>query len=219
MDEKQIISNAEKFVKERFSKEGSDHDWWHIQRVWNLAKHIAKKENVDLFPVELAALFHDMADWKICDEEEKTGLKNIENWLIDQGVDTDTAKIIVEAIEDVSFSRSLNVKDKVRSKIGEVVQDADRLDAIGALAIARCFTYGGRVDREIYNPDIKPRLNMTTEEYRKIENSTSINHFYEKLLLLKDKINTKTAKEIAVKRHEFMEEYLKEFFEEWEGKR
>jgi len=215
MDTKRIISETEKFVKRKLLGEGSGHDWWHILRVWNLAKQIAKSENVNIFVVELAALLHDIADWKFHNGDESAGTKLAEEWLTSQGVDKRTIKTVKEIIEDVSFMGA-GVKKKNRSKEGKVVQDADRLDAMGAIGVARCFAYGGNKNREIYNPDIKPVLHQTSEKYKK-SSSPSINHFYEKLLLLKDLMNTKTAKKMAIKRHEFMEQYLKEFFSEWKG--
>lgn len=219
MDKKQIILNTEKFVKEKLLGEGSGHDWWHIFRVWNLAKRIAKNEDVDLFVVELAALLHDMADWKICSEGEEIGLKNVGKWLINQGLDINTIEIIKNAIEDVSYSRRLDVKEKIKSKVGEIIQDADRLDAMGAIGIARGFVFAGHKNLPIYDPDIKPVLDMKENQYKDLNRKsyTQINHFYEKLLLLKDLMNTETARKIAKKKHIFMEEYLKEFFEEWDG--
>ena len=215
MDKSQIINKTAKFVKNKLQGEGSGHDWWHIYRVWQTAKNIAKKEKVNLFIVELAALLHDIADWKFYDGDETLGPKIAGEWLISQGLDRETIKIIKEVIEDVSF-KGAGVKKKVRSKEGEVVQDADRLDAIGAMGIARCFAYGGYKGREIYNPNVKPTMHKSAEEYKK-SISSSINHFYEKLLLLKNLMNTKTAKKMAERRHKFMKDYLDEFFAEWKG--
>jgi len=217
MNKKQIVTSTEEFVKEKLLGEGSGHDWWHIKRVWDLARNIAKDESVDLFIVELGALLHDIADWKFTDGDESVGPRIAGEWLISQGVDDDIVKIVKEAIEDVSF-KGAGVTKKNRSKEGEVIQDADRLDAIGAMGIARCIAYGGHKGREIYNPEIKPVMHQTSEEYKK-NSGPSMNHFYEKLLLLKNLMNTKTAKKIAENRHEFMEKYLEEFFAEWEGKK
>lgn len=217
MNKKQIIANTEEFVKGKLLGEGSGHDWWHIKRVWDLAKNIAKEENADMFVVELGALLHDIADWKFCDGDEPVGPRIAGEWLISQDVDDEIVKIVKEAIEDVSF-KGAGVVKKNRSKEGEVIQDADRLDAIGAMGIARCFAYGGHKGREIYNPEIKPVMHQTSEEYKK-NSGPSVNHFYEKLLLLKNLMNTKTAKKIAESRHKFMEKYLEEFFAEWEGKK
>lgn len=217
MNKKQIITNTEEFVKGKLLGEGSGHDWWHIKRVWDLAKNIAKDENVDIFVVELGALLHDIADWKFTGGDESVGQRIAGEWLVSQGVEDDVIRIVKEAIEDVSF-KGAGVMKKNRSREGEVIQDADRLDAVGAIGIARCFAYGGHKGREMYNPEIKSVMHQTSEEYKK-NSSPSINHFYEKLFLLKDLMNTKTAKKIAEGRHEFMEDYLKEFFAEWEGKK
>lgn len=217
MNKKQIITNTEEFVKGKLLGEGSGHDWWHIKRVWDLAKNIAKDENVDIFVVELGALLHDIADWKFTGGDESVGPRIAGEWLVSQGVEDDVIRIVKEAIEDVSF-KGAGVMKKNRSREGEVIQDADRLDAVGAIGIARCFAYGGHKGREMYNPEIKSVMHQTSEEYKK-NSSPSINHFYEKLFLLKDLMNTKTAKKIAEGRHEFMEDYLKEFFAEWEGKK
>ena len=217
MNKKQIITNTEVFVKKKLLGEGSGHDWWHIKRVWDLAKSIAKDEKVDLFTVELGALLHDIADWKFTDGDESVGPNLAEEWLISQGVEKNTVRTVKEAIEDISF-KGAGVTRKNRSKEGEVIQDADRLDAIGAMGIARCFAYGGHKGREIYNPEIKYVMHQTSEEYKN-NSGPSVNHFYEKLFLLKDLMNTKTAKKIAVGRHKFMKEYLDEFFAEWEGKK
>ena len=217
MNKKKIINNTEIFVKKKLLGEGSGHDWWHIKRVWDLAKSIAKDEKVDLFTVELGALLHDIADWKFTDGDESVGPNLAEEWLISQGVEKNTVRTVKEAIEDISF-KGAGVTRKNRSKEGEVIQDADRLDAIGAMGIARCFAYGGHKNREIYNPEIKYVMHQTSEEYKN-NSGPSVNHFYEKLFLLKDLMNTKTAKKIAVGRHKFMKEYLDEFFAEWEGKK
>jgi len=217
MNKKKIINNTEIFVKKKLLGEGSGHDWWHIKRVWDLAKSIAKDEKVDLFTVELGALLHDIADWKFTDGDESVGPNLAEEWLISQGVEKNTVRTVKEAIEDISF-KGAGVTRKNRSKEGEVIQDADRLDAIGAMGIARCFAYGGHKGREIYNPEIKYVMHQTSEEYKN-NSGPSVNHFYEKLFLLKDLMNTKTAKKIAVGRHKFMKEYLDEFFAEWEGKK
>lgn len=217
MNKKQIIANTEDFVKSKLLGEGSGHDWWHIKRVWDLAKNIAKNENVDVFVVELGALLHDIADWKFTNGDETVGPRVAQEWLVRQGVDDDIVKIVKEAIEDVSF-KGAGVTKNNRSREGEVIQDADRLDAIGAIGIARCFAYGGHKNREMYNPQINPVMHQTSEEYKK-NASPSVNHFYEKLFLLKNLMNTETAKEIAKGRHKFMEEYLKEFFDEWKGRK
>lgn len=211
-DKQQIINKTSEYVKNRLLGESSGHDWWHVYRVWKLAKHIGEKENADLFIVELAAILHDIADWKFTDGDEEVGPKLAREWLESLGVDQNEINHITEIIKDLSF-KGANVETSMKTLEGKVVQDADRLDAMGAIGIARCFAYGGHKGREIYNPEIKPQLHDTPEAY-KTNTSPSINHFYEKLLLLKDLINTESAKAIAQERHYFMERYLKEFFKE-----
>lgn len=215
MSKSKVIDETVKFVRNKLKGEGSGHDWWHIYRVWQTAKVIAKKEKADIFIVELAALLHDIADWKFHDGDESIGPRIAGEWLVSQGVDGKTTRTIQEAIEDISF-KGAGVKKKVRSKEGEVVQDADRLDAIGAIGIGRTFAYGGFKQREMYDPDTKVQMAETFEQYR-AAGQTTINHFYEKLLLLKDLMNTETAKKMAIKRHKFMEKFLDEFFREWKG--
>ena len=214
MNKKEIIKKTESFVKKHLKGDVTGHDWWHIDRVRKMALRIAKKEkNVDLFVVQLAALLHDIADWKFHGGNETIGIKLAEEWLKRLKVEKNVIERVCEIIREISF-KGAEVKSKMKTKEGMIVQDADRLDAIGAIGIARCFATGAKLNREIYNPEIKPRLHKTFEEYKKAK-STSINHFYEKLLLLKDLMNTKTAKKIAEKRHKFMEEFLDRFFKEW----
>ena len=217
MNKKEIIKKTESFVKKHLKGDVTGHDWWHIDRVRKMALRIAKKEkNVDLFVVQLAALLHDIADWKFHGGDETIGIKLAEEWLKRLKVEEEIISRVCEIIREISF-KGAEVKSKMKTKEGMIVQDADRLDAIGAVGIARCFATGAKLNREIYNPEIKPRLHKTFEEYKKAK-STSINHFYEKLLLLKDLMNTKTAKKIAEKRHKFMEQFLDRFFKEWNCK-
>lgn len=209
------VEKAKEYVKELFRNEFSGHDYFHTLRVYNTAVALSEKENADLFIVSLAALLHDADDVKLSPEtaEKKD---NAVNFMKSQGVDEDIISRVVKAIDEISFSGTGTV---VPSTIeGKCVQDADRLDAIGAIGIARAFSYGGNHNREMHNPDILPKLNMTKEEYRK-SNSTSVNHFYEKLLKLKDLMNTDEGKRIAEKRDRYMREFLDEFLSEWEGKR
>lgn len=214
MNKKEIIKKTESFVKKHLKGDVTGHDWWHIDRVRKMALRIAKKEkDVDLFVVQLAALLHDIADWKFHGGDETIGIKLAEEWLKRLKVEKNVIERVCEIIREISF-KGAEVKSKMKTKEGMIVQDADRLDAIGAIGIARCFATGAKLNREIYNPEIKPRLHKTFEEYKKAK-STSINHFYEKLLLLKDLMNTKTAKKIAEKRHKFMEQFLDRFFKEW----
>lgn len=217
MTKKEVVDKTKKFVKDKLYGEGSGHDWWHTYRVWQMARTIGKEEKVDLFTTELAALLHDIADWKFQDNaNDSIGAMVAKEWLekldVDPKIIADVSKIILEV-----FFKGAKVKDKVSLKEGLVVQDADRLDAIGAIGIARCFAYGGSKGRQIYDPNIKSKLHKSFDEYKK-SGSPSINHFYEKLFLLKDRMNTKTGKRIADKRHKFMEQFLDKFFNEWQGK-
>lgn len=211
-----LVQKTAEMLKEKFSGEGSGHDWWHIYRVWQNAKQIAKSEDVNLEIVELGALLHDIADYKFHDGDEAIGGQAAAEWLQSLNADSATIEAVVHIVDNVSFKGGGD--NKMESLEGMVVQDADRLDAIGAVGIARCFAYGGHKGNEIYNPEIKPNLNMSKEQYKKSV-SPQINHFYEKLLLLKDLMNTKTGRQMAEHRHKYMEDYLEEFFAEWEGKR
>ena len=219
MDQEIIIQNTIDFVKETLKNAEGGHDWFHIERVYKNALLISKKENVDLFIVRLGALLHDIADAKFYDGDETMGPKIATEFLSTQKVDAKVLAHIVNIIHHISYKNSLSSTiEKFTSKELEVVQDADRLDAIGAIGIARCFNYGGFKNRTLYNPEILPNLKMTKEEYKKSEAPT-INHFYEKLLLLKDQMNTHTGKEIALERHRYMEQFLRQFYEEWDGKK
>ena len=210
-----IIKNTIAFVKEELKNAEGGHDWFHIERVWKNAKLIAKTEDVIPEIIELAALLHDIADSKFNGGDEKIGPKKALNFLIDQDAEYRTIDHVISIIENVSFKGG-SAERTFNSPELDVVQDADRLDAIGAIGIARTFNYGGFKNRAIYNPDIKPNLEMSKEEYKN-SSAPTINHFYEKLLLLKDRMNTKTGKQLAEKRHQFMVNYLEEFNHEWEG--
>lgn len=214
-ENKLLISQTEKFVKDTLAGAEAGHDWWHIQRVSNNAKLISKTENPDLLVVELAVLLHDIADSKFNNGDEEIGPQKAGEFLRSIHVDEHIVEHVQQIIRNMSYRSGLGTLN-FHSKELEIVQDADRLDAIGAIGIARAFTYGGFKNREIYNPEIPPALNMSKEEYK---NSTapSINHFYEKLLLLKDKMNTSAGKRIAEERHLFMETYLSQFENEWNG--
>ncbi len=216
MDKKTIIQKTADYAKKTLEGEGSGHDWWHVYRVWKMAKHIGKTENADMFVVEVASLLHDIADWKFHGGDEEIGAKTARTWLESLNVEEKYISHIYQIVKDVSF-KGANVKSQIKTKEGMVVQDADKLDAIGAIGIARTFAYGGKMDQEIHNPNLKPVLHNTFEEYKNSKGPT-INHFYEKLLLLKDRMNTKTAKQIALGRHKVMEEFLKKFYAEWDGK-
>lgn len=211
-----IIEKTVIFVKETLAETEGGHDWWHIYRVRKLAKQIAKHEDVNILIVELGALLHDIADSKFHCGNEKIGPKIARKFLTKLKVDDVIIQHVENIIINISFKGSNNYQ-AFNSLELNVVQDADRLDAIGAIGIARTFNYGGFKNHKIYDPNIKPNLNMNKEKYK---NSTapSINHFYEKLLLLKDKMNTDTGKSLAEYRHNFMENFLIEFYNEWDGK-
>lgn len=217
MNKAQIIANTEAFVKETLKNAEGGHDWFHILRVWNNAKLIAKTENVNTFIVELGALLHDIADSKFHNGDETVGPKIARKFLKNEGVSEEIIIHIENIIKFISFKQSLTSEEKFTTPELNVIQDADRLDAIGAIGIARCFNYGGFKNRPLYNPEITPNLNMSKEEYKKSEAPT-INHFYEKLLLLKDRMNTSTGKQIAEERHVYMETFLQQFYDEWNGK-
>ena len=213
-----VIDTTILFVKEQLQQAEGGHDWFHTQRVFNNAKLIAKIEgNCNLEIVKLGALLHDIADSKFHNGDETVGPKIARDFLVSQNVATDTINAVVAIIENISFKGG-NFEKTFTSKELEIVQDADRLDALGAIGIARTFNYGGFKNRALYNPEIQPNLNMSKEDYKKSDAPT-INHFYEKLLLLKDKMNTETGKKIATERHRFMEQFLAQFYAEWEGEK
>lgn len=211
-----ILEKTTAFVEETLQGAEGGHDWWHIYRVWQTAKTIGAEEKADLLVVELAALLHDIADSKFHGGDEEIGPRIAAEFLKSISVDAATIEHVRQIILNISFKSSLG-KVNFRSKELEVVQDADRLDAIGAMGIARAFSYGGYKQREFYNPEVPANLTMSKEEYKNSKAPT-INHFYEKLLLLKDKMNTAAGKKLAVERHQFMELFLKQFYGEWEGK-
>ncbi len=211
-----IIQKTAHFVEVTLENAEGGHDWWHIQRVWNLANRIAEKEDADKFVVALGALLHDIADAKFHNGDETIGPKKAKEFLYSIEVDTSTVEHVAQIIEHISFKGG-NHALSFFSKELAIIQDADRLDALGAIGIARTFNYGGYKNRIIYDPNIKPNLNMTKEEYKN-SSAPTINHFYEKLLLLKDRMNTPTGKVMAIHRHRFLEAFLEEFYNEWEGK-
>lgn len=217
MTDSKLIELTQSFVKEQLTDAEGGHDWFHILRVYNNSVLISKSENVDVLVVALGALLHDIADSKFHDGDETVGPKMAREFLFMHDVDSIIIEHVVKIIENISFKGG-NEPQIFRSRELDVVQDADRLDAIGAIGIARCFNYGGFKNRVLFDPSIKPNMNMTQEEY-KSSNTPTINHFYEKLLLLKDRMNTKTGRQIATERHKFMVFYLDQFYEEWDGKR
>lgn len=215
MNQEGIIQKTIDFVKEVLSDAEGGHDWWHIFRVWKLSKRIAQVENVDMFTVELGALLHDIADSKFHNGDEEIGPFKARDFLISINVQESVITHVENIIKNISFKGGKQIQ-KFKSRELDVIQDADRLDAIGAIGISRTFNYGGFKNREIYNPEIKPNLNMTKEEYKN-SNAPTLNHFYEKLFLLKDKMNTEMGKSLAEHRHKFMEHFLDEFYKEWNG--
>ncbi len=215
MDKIGIINQTELFVKKVLENAESGHDWFHIGRVRKNAKQIALQENADDFILELGALLHDIADAKFHDGDESVGPKKAQNFLLELKVPEEVIEHVVKIIENISFKNSLAENgsnfDSIELKI---LQDADRLDAIGAIGIARAFNYGGFKNRQMYNPDILPILDMTKEQYKK-STAPTLNHFYEKLLLLKDQMNTTLGKKMADERHQFMLTFLDQFYSEW----
>lgn len=216
MNNSNLIENTRRFVRETLKDGESGHDWQHAERVWKTAKELAKGMKVDTLVVELAALLHDIADPKFHDNDETIGPRIAMLFLDQQDVNDDVIEHVLQIIDNVSFKGG-NVKRSFSSIELDLVQDADRLDAIGAVGIARTFNYGGFKNRPIYDPNIEPNLEQTKEQYR-ASTAPTINHFYEKLLLLKDLMNTDAARKVAEQRHRFMENFLQQFFREWDGK-
>ncbi|NQX76220.1 HD domain-containing protein [Gilvibacter sp.] len=212
-----LIDNTIAFVKEELAQAEGGHDWFHIERVYKTAMRLAKEEQAEVQTVALAALLHDIADAKFHGGDESLGPKKAAEFLGTQKVDPAQIDSVVKIIEHMSFKNSFE-KNSYDSLELRVVRDADRLDAIGAIGIARAFNYGGFKNRALYDPQIEPQLNMTKEQYKK-STAPTINHFYEKLLLLQDMMHTKTGRQMAAGRHKFMEAYLSQFYGEWEGER
>lgn len=215
MTKDKVIDSAAAHVRKLFSDEGSGHDWWHIYRVWRMAVRLAEAEGADLFVVQLAALLHDIADWKFHDGNLTAGPKAAKAWMESQQVDTATVTHVCDIIGQLSY-KGASVSTDMPTLEGRVVQDADRLDAIGAIGIARAFAYGGHAGRLLHDPDHLPEQHDTPKAYRNSKGPT-INHFHEKLLLLKDRMQTNSGRQIAHQRHVYTEGYLREFHSEWEG--
>ena len=213
--EQEIIENAIAFAKATLANAEGGHDWFHIERVYKNALLLAQEEQVNTFIVVLGALLHDIADSKFHNGDESVGPQLATEFLMKQNVDSATTTHVVQIIKNISFKGG-NKKQTFSSPELDVVQDADRLDALGAIGIARTFNYGGFRNRKLHDPSIPPQLDMTPEQY-KASTAPTINHFYEKLLLLKDRMNTDTGRKIAKKRHQYMEAFLKQFYAEWEG--
>lgn len=215
MDKQIILRKTIDFVKTTLSGAEGGHDWWHIHRVWKTARHLAQNENVDLFTVELGALLHDIADSKFHNGNEDIGPGKAREFMLSVGVGNEIIDHVVNIIENISFKGG-HQRQEFKSPELDVVQDADRLDALGAVGIARAFNYGGFKGRAIYDPEIKYNLHLTKEEYKNSKAPT-LNHFYEKLLLLKDRMNTNAGRKMAEERHAFMLLFLDQFYREWNG--
>jgi uncharacterized protein len=215
MSSPDLIDRTANHVTAALSGDGTGHDWWHVYRVWKMAQRIGQAEKADLLVVELAALLHDIADWKLHDGDSTVGPRMAREWLNSLGVDGSVIENVCPIIANISF-KGAKVEQPPLSLEGKVVQDADRLDAMGAIGIARAFAYWAAKGRAIYDPTVKPTEHRTAEAY--LKGGTTINHFYEKLLLLRDRMNTATGRAMAEVRHRFMEDYLRRFFEEWEGR-
>ena len=215
MTQNDIIQKTSAYIKQEFSDDSSGHDWWHIYRVWKNAIAICEQERADRFTVELAALLHDLDDWKFNENEDETPSR-AKAWMESCDVNSEMIEKVCEIIMHISY-KGARVENKMKSLEGLIVQDADRLDAIGAIGIGRAFAYGGYKNRPMYDPERSNNMHASFEEYKNSKSAT-INHFYEKLLLLKDMMNTTTAKRIAEQRHEVMLSFLSQFMNEWEGK-
>jgi uncharacterized protein len=218
MDQAAVIRETAAFIHEGFKEAANGHDWWHVYRVWKMATRLAEEESgADLFVVELGALLHDIADWKFHDADLEAGPRRASEWLSGLGVDPDVRDKVVEIVRHVSFRGGTN-KHEIQTLEGKIVQDADRLDAVGAIGIARAFAYGGSINEPMYDPARKPQNFKTFEEFKN-STTTTVNHFYEKLLKLKDRLNTNAARRVAQHRHTYVEQFLEEFYAEWEGER
>ena len=217
MTDQEIIVKLTKQLQLEFANESTGHDWFHIERVWKNAKSIAKSEGGDLFVIELGALLHDIADHKFVENSEEVATRRIDEILKGLNVEEDVIEAVQHIVKNCSFKGGIGA-NKMKSIEGLIVQDADRLDAIGAIGIARTFAYGGKTGNLIYHPEIKPSDFKTEEEYR-TKRTHTINHFYEKLLNLKDGMNTESGKVMANQRHQYMENFLEQFYGEWNGER
>lgn len=215
MNQEELLAEARAHVRERLEGDSSGHDWWHIDRVVRLARRLAEEEGADVFLCELAALTHDLADWKI-NPDEAQALADLRAWLTEHGADAAMVAAVLEIITSMSFKGGGGAP--MRTLEGQIVQDADRLDAIGAVGIARAFAYGGAKGRLLHDPEEAPRETMTAAEYKSHQAAT-ITHFYEKLLKLKERMNTATARRLAAHRHAVLEQFLEEFQAEWDGER
>lgn len=212
-----LIRRTVDYIQERLQSDATGHDWWHVYRVWQLAKRLAASEGGDLVIIELGALLHDIADWKFHAGDDSAGPRAAREWLTQQQADHRLIDAVCHIVQHVSF-KGAGVASEMESLEGKIVQDADRLDALGAVGIGRAFAYGGSRGRSMHDPLIKPTQHASFAAYQASQ-STTLNHFYEKLLLLQDRLNTTTARQLAAERHRFMEAFVQRFLAEWEGQR
>ena len=208
-----LIERVAAQIRRRFVGESSGHDWYHIQRVWKLTQQIAAREGANLEIAELGALVHDIADWKFCAGDETVGPREARRLLSDEGVPGDVIEAVADIVATISF-KGAGVTTAMKTLEGQCVQDADRLDAMGAIGIARCFAYGGHAGRAMYDPDVHPTMHATAEAYKSAK-GPSLNHFHEKLFLLKDRMNTASGRAMAEERHRYMMEFVDRFLHEW----
>lgn len=208
-----LIARVAAQIRRRFVGESSGHDWYHIQRVWKLTQQIAAREGANLEIAELGALVHDIADWKFCAGDETVGPREARRLLSDEGVPGNVIEAVANIVATISF-KGAGVTTAMKTLEGQCVQDADRLDAMGAIGIARCFAYGGHAGRAMYDPDVHPTMHATAEAYKSAK-GTSLNHFHEKLFLLKDRMNTASGRAMAEERHRYMMEFVDRFLHEW----
>ena len=208
-----LIERVAAQIRRRFVGESSGHDWYHIQRVWKLTQQVAAQEGAKREIAELGALVHDIADWKFCAGDETVGPREARRLLSDEGVPGDVIEAVTDIVATISF-KGAGVTTAMKTLEGQCVQDADRLDAMGAIGIARCFAYGGHAGRAMYDPDVHPTMHATAEAYKSAK-GTSLNHFHEKLFLLKDRMNTASGRAMAEERHRYMMEFVDRFLHEW----
>ncbi len=211
--QQKIVDQTAAHVRSQMEGDSSGHDWWHVWRVWQNSLFISRTENADRFVTELAALLHDIADWKFHDGDDSAGPKAARAWLSEQSIGESVIDHVCDIVATVSF-KGAGVETPMATLEGKIVQDADRLEAIGAIGIARCFAFGGAKGRLMHDPDDPPELHASFDDYKK-KSGPSINHFYEKLLLLKDRMNTETGLKLAAQRHQVLEEFLEQFHAEW----
>jgi len=216
-DRSDLVAKTATEMQKRFRGEGSGHDWWHVYRVWQMSRRLQTTEGGDLLVIELAALLHDIADWKFAGGDDLAGGRESRKWLESLNVSETIIAHVVDIIDHISYKGS-GVATPMSTIEGKIVQDADRLDAIGAIGIARTFAYGGSKSRTLHDPDADYSLHQTAEAYKSGDKS-SLHHFYDKLLLLRDRMNTESAKRIAAGRHTFLEVFLEQFLSEWDAKR